>query len=168
VDWPLIKKITLPILSKYAARTNGSNVTVKEDCLAWSYFGSDPEWGSMQGKYIVPELETALRNGAISEGAGEGTLGVRVNSIKGYKVEVIPQGMNKRDVVKRVLAGVSAVDEIGFVMVIGDDADDEGMFEVAEKWVDDKEVKKDEGALYVHTVTIGKKQGKLSGGDGGE
>jgi len=154
VDWPLVKKITIPILSKYAARTNGSSVAIKTDCLSWSYFGSDPEWGGMQGKYIVPELETALRNAAAATNSP--SLGVRVNAVRGYKVEVIPSAMNKRAVVKRVLASVSARDDIGFVMVLGDDNDDEGMFEETHKWVNEGI---DNNELYVHTVTVGKKQG---------
>ena len=41
LNWPLIKKVCLPILSKYAARTNGSSVTVKVS--ATTKFHSTPQ-----------------------------------------------------------------------------------------------------------------------------
>jgi trehalose 6-phosphate synthase/phosphatase len=57
VDWEAVKATAIPIMSKYAARTNGSSLKVLDLSLSWSFFSSDPEWGSLQATYIVPELQ---------------------------------------------------------------------------------------------------------------
>jgi len=119
VDWEGVKAIAIPIMSKYAARTNGSSLKVLDLSLSWSFFSSDPEWGDMQARYIVPELEENLQ-----------AFDVQVVMLKG-QVEVVPRRLHKGVVVKRLLREVSARDGKfpAFIMCIGDDKSDEPMFQ---------------------------------------
>ena len=38
----------------------GNSVRLRDPGLAWSYYSTDPEWGLMQAKAIIVELEEAL------------------------------------------------------------------------------------------------------------
>ena len=60
VNWAEVKDIALPILERYTARTNGSSVRLRDPGIAWSYYSTDPEWGLMQAKSVIVELEEAL------------------------------------------------------------------------------------------------------------
>jgi len=60
VKWAEVKDIALPILERYTARTNGSSVRLRDPGIAWSYYSTDPEWGLMQAKSVIVELEEAL------------------------------------------------------------------------------------------------------------
>jgi len=117
VDWEAVKRISLPILSKYTARTNGSFVKLTDSSIGWSYYSCDPEWGSMQASYLVMELRRELN-----------TFDVRFVTLKGV-VEVVPRKLNKGLVVKNVLDNVHKFnDPIDFILCIGDDISDEKMF----------------------------------------
>ena len=58
--WDEVKKAAMPIISKFTARTNGSFVKLSHCSIGWSYYSSDPEWGSLQATYLVAELAEAL------------------------------------------------------------------------------------------------------------
>eukprot|EP00560_Eucampia_antarctica_P002699 CAMPEP_0197834170 /NCGR_PEP_ID=MMETSP1437-20131217/21407_1 /TAXON_ID=49252 ORGANISM="Eucampia antarctica, Strain CCMP1452" /NCGR_SAMPLE_ID=MMETSP1437 /ASSEMBLY_ACC=CAM_ASM_001096 /LENGTH=1278 /DNA_ID=CAMNT_0043438661 /DNA_START=251 /DNA_END=4087 /DNA_ORIENTATION=- len=119
VDWEAVKRIVLPVLSKYTARTNGSFVKMTHSSIGWSYYSCDPEWGSLQASHLVLELEGALR-----------PFDVRFAMIKGI-VEIVPRRLNKGLIVKKVLREVAASDEgagVDFIMCMGDDVHDEKMF----------------------------------------
>ena len=50
VDWDAVKRVALPVLSKYTARSNGSFVKLTSFSIGWSYYSCDP------GAYHSSEL----------------------------------------------------------------------------------------------------------------
>ena len=91
VDWDAVKRVALPVLSKYTARSNGSFVKLTHLSIGWSYYSCDPEWGSLQASHLVLELENELR-----------AFDVRFVTLKGV-VEIVPRKLNKGLLVKKVL-----------------------------------------------------------------
>lgn len=119
VDWESVKRVTLPIMSKFTARSNGSFIKLAHSSIGWSYYDCDPEFGSLQAKYLVLELERDLA-----------AYDVRFVNLKGI-VEVIPRRLNKGIIVKKILRDVAARDGnagVDFVLCMGDDVSDEKMF----------------------------------------
>lgn len=118
VDWDAVKRVALPVLSKYTARSNGSFVKNTTFSIGWSYYSCDPEWGSLQASHLVLELENELRE-----------FDVRFVTLKGI-VEVVPRKLDKGLIVKKVLRDISRTKEepIDFVLCLGDDISDEKMF----------------------------------------
>jgi trehalose 6-phosphate synthase/phosphatase len=118
VDWDAVKRVALPILSKYTARTNGSFVKLTSLSLGWSYYSCDPELGGLQAAHLVLELENELR-----------AFDVRFVTLKGI-VEIVPRKLNKGLLVKKVLQEVSAQypEGVDFILCMGDDISDEKMF----------------------------------------
>lgn len=121
VDWDAVKRVALPVLSKYTARSNGSFVKLTSFSIGWSYYSCDPEWGTMQAAHLVMELENELR-----------AFDVRFVTLKGI-VEVVPRKLNKGLIVRKVLYDTTTRqdmegDGVDFVLCIGDDVSDEKMF----------------------------------------
>lgn len=119
VDWEAVKRVALPVLSKYTARSNGSFVKLTTFSIGWSYYSCDPEWGSLQASHLVMELESELK-----------AYDVRFVTLKGV-VEVVPRKLNKGLIVKKVLRDISLSSPeqgIDFCMCWGDDISDEKMF----------------------------------------
>jgi trehalose 6-phosphate synthase/phosphatase len=121
VDWDAVKRVALPVLSKYTARSNGSFVKLTSFSIGWSYYSCDPEWGSLQAAHLVLELANELR-----------AFDVRFVTLKGI-VEVVPRKLNKGLVVKKVLQDTAVRkdaegDGVDFVLCFGDDISDEKMF----------------------------------------
>jgi len=92
VDWDAVKRVALPVLSKYTARSNGSFVKLTTFSIGWSYYSCDPEWGSLQASHLVLELESELK-----------AFDVRFVTLKGI-VEVVPRKLNKGLIVKKSFA----------------------------------------------------------------
>jgi len=90
--------------------------------IGWSYYSCDPEWGSLQASYLVPELENELR-----------AFDVRFVTLKGI-VEVVPRKLNKGLIVTTVLRDLIAKNDkndtsgVDFILCMGDDVSDEKMF----------------------------------------
>jgi trehalose 6-phosphate synthase/phosphatase len=121
VDWDAVKRVALPVLSKYTARSNGSFVKLTTFSIGWSYYSCDPEWGSLQASHLVLELESHLK-----------AFDVRFVTLKGI-VEVVPRKLNKGLIVKKVLRDISKSSHtdsaaIDFILCFGDDISDEKMF----------------------------------------
>lgn len=118
VDWDAVKRVALPVLSKYTARSNGSFVKLTTFSIGWSYYSCDPEWGSLQASHLVLELENELKS-----------FDVRFVTLKGI-VEVVPRKLNKGLIVKKVLRDISRnhAEPIDFILCLGDDISDEKMF----------------------------------------
>jgi trehalose 6-phosphate synthase/phosphatase len=118
VDWDAVKRMALPVLSKYTARTNGSFVKLTQFSIGWSYYSCDPEWGSLQASHLVLELESELR-----------AFDVRFVTLKGV-VEIVPRKLNKGLFVKKVLRDVTKQknEGIDFILCMGDDISDEKIF----------------------------------------
>lgn len=112
-DWDDVKMAAMPIISKFTARTNGSYVKLSHCSIGWSYYSSDPEWGSLQASYLVAELGQALQS-----------FDVRFVALKGI-VEVVPRKAHKGQIVTKILEKNKEVD---FVLCMGDDISDEKMF----------------------------------------
>lgn len=109
-------------MSKFTARTNGSFIKIAHSSVGWSYYSSDPEFGSLQAKYLVMELERELSS-----------YDVRFVNLKGI-VEVIPRRLNKGIIVKKILRHIAAGDDgegVDFILCMGDDVSDEKMFSVS-------------------------------------
>ena len=119
-------KVALPIMSKFTARTNGSFIKIAHSSVGWSYYECDPEFGSLQAKYLVMELERELA-----------AYDVRFVNLKGI-VEVVPRRLNKGIVVKKILRYVAAQNDnagVDFVLCMGDDISDEKMFTVSNGYI---------------------------------
>jgi len=118
VDWDAVKRVALPVLSKYTARSNGSFVKLTQFSIGWSYYSCDPEWGSMQASHLVLELENELQ-----------AFDVRFVTLKGV-VEIVPRKLNKGLFVKKVLRDAvrDSNQGIDFILCMGDDISDEKMF----------------------------------------
>uniref|UniRef100_A0A7S2MWR0 Trehalose 6-phosphate phosphatase n=1 Tax=Helicotheca tamesis TaxID=374047 RepID=A0A7S2MWR0_9STRA len=121
VDWDEVKKVVLPVMSKYTARTNGSFIKLTHSSIGWSYYSCDPEWGALQASHLVLELEKDLR-----------AFDVRFVTLKGV-IELVPRRLNKGLIVKKVLRDVAARNGGGrsgvdFILCMGDDISDEKMF----------------------------------------
>lgn len=118
VDWDAVKRVALPVLSKYTARSNGSFVKLTSFSIGWSYYSCDPEWGSLQASHLVLELESELR-----------AFDVRFVTLKGI-VEIVPRKLNKGLIVKKLLRDVAVQKPGGtdFILCMGDDISDEKMF----------------------------------------
>lgn len=115
-------QVALPIMSKFTARTNGSFIKIAHSSVGWSYYSSDPEFGSLQAKHLVLELERELAS-----------FDVRFVNLKGI-VEVIPRRLNKGIIVKKILRDIAARDNnagVDFILCMGDDVSDEKMFSVS-------------------------------------
>ena len=121
VDWDAVKRVALPVLSKYTARSNGSFVKLTTFSIGWSYYSCDPEWGSLQAAHLVLELEAELK-----------AFDVRFVTLKGV-VEVVPRKLNKGLIVRKVLRDTTRKisgggDGLDFCLCFGDDISDEKMF----------------------------------------
>lgn len=119
VDWDAVKRVALPVLSKYTARSNGSFVKLTAFSIGWSYYSCDPEWGSLQASHLVLELEAELK-----------AFDVRFVTLKGV-VEIVPRMLNKGLIVKKILRDIAkdpAEPPIDFCLCLGDDISDEKMF----------------------------------------
>ena len=119
VDWDAVKRVALPVLSKYTARSNGSFVKLTAFSIGWSYYSCDPEWGSLQASHLVLELEAELK-----------AFDVRLVTLKGI-VEIVPRKLNKGLIVKKVLRDIAKTPDeppIDFCLCLGDDISDEKMF----------------------------------------
>lgn len=117
-----IHQVAIPIMSKFTARTNGSFIKLAHSSIGWSYYSCDPEFGSLQAKYLVLELERELA-----------AFDVRFVNLKGI-VEVIPRRLNKGIIVKKILRDVAARGDnagLDFLLCMGDDISDEKMFTVS-------------------------------------
>ena len=159
VDWEGVHAVAMPIMERYAWHTNGSSAHVRAAGLEWSYYSTDPEWGTIQANKLCAELEAALR-----------PYDVKVHHNRGM-VEVLPRNLNKGLVAKLALDKCANTvmfegDAVGrapeFVLCIGDDASDEHMFIqlydfMAEAQTGDSDVF-DGHAMplsQVHTVSVG-------------
>mmetsp|Transcript_6125 Transcript_6125/g.13199 ORF Transcript_6125/g.13199 Transcript_6125/m.13199 type:complete len:178 (+) Transcript_6125:2832-3365(+) len=135
----------MPIISKYTARTNGSFVKLTHSSIGWSYYSCDPEWGSLQASYLVPELEAALN-----------AFDVRFVALKGI-VEVVPRKLHKGHIVAKILDDTRAHkgngNGVDFALCMGDDISDEKMFTSVISF----EAESDCPNSYAFNVAVGKK-----------
>jgi len=149
VDWAAVKKVAMPIISKFTARTNGSFVKLSHSSLGWSYYSCDPEWGSLQASHLVSELEEALH-----------AFDVRFVALKGI-VEVVPRKGHKGHIVKKILEDVKKRKKVvDFVLCMGDDIADEKMFTSVMNFYTASNSSNE--AAYAFNVAVGKKQTNAS------
>jgi trehalose 6-phosphate synthase/phosphatase len=155
VDWEKVKAVALPIMSKYAARTNGSSLKMLDLSISWSFFSCDPEWGKIQAEYIVPELTEKLKD-----------LGVQVVTLKG-QVEIVPIALNKGMVTKRLLKEVAAKDGQypQFLLAVGDDKSDEPMFESVFSFLAEQ-ASENTGDGQLSVAPLGSRQNSVGSADG--
>jgi len=146
VDWNAVKKVAMPIISKFTARTNGSFVKLTHSSIGWSYYSCDPEWGSLQASHLVTELGEALRS-----------FDVRFVALKGI-LEVVPKKLHKGHIVKQILEETHKKSEVDFMFCMGDDISDEKMFSSVINFASDSDGRN----RYAFNVAVGKKPTKAS------
>jgi trehalose 6-phosphate synthase/phosphatase len=146
VDWNAVKKVAMPIISKFTARTNGSFVKLTHSSIGWSYYSCDPEWGSLQASHLVTELGEALRS-----------FDVRFVALKGI-LEVVPKKLHKGHIVKQILEETHKNGAVDFMLCMGDDISDEKMFSSVINFASDSDGRN----TYAFNVAVGKKPTKAS------
>ena len=106
----------------YTERTQGSFIERKKIALTWHYRRADPDWGVHQARECRKQLEqTVAKEWDVEVMPGKANLEVR------------PRFVNKGEIAKRL------VEEYGhekgmapeFVLCLGDDFTDEGMYRLA-------------------------------------
>lgn len=126
-NWEEVKKKAIQIMSKFTALTNGSHIKLAHSSIGWSYFDCDPEWGSLQAKHLVLELEDQLAR-----------FDVRFVNLKGI-VEVMPREFNKGVIVTKILRDAASRNNgVDFVLCMGDDISDEKMFTSVMSYVSER------------------------------
>eukprot|EP00968_Pinguiococcus_pyrenoidosus_P019693 scaffold2171_cov253-Pinguiococcus_pyrenoidosus.AAC.7 len=157
VDWDAVQAVALPIMERYTWHTNGSNLSLRSAGIEWSYYSTDPEWGTFQAKKMAVELEIALSS-----------YDVKVHHNRGM-IEVVPRRLNKGLVASLALSKAKGMklfdgDVSGrspeFVLVVGDDASDEHMFRSLYNFMGtaeepDAELDGQEPMSNVYTVSVG-------------
>lgn len=108
------KDILIPVLERYAERTPGAQVEVKNFALVWHYDGVAPELAYDRTSNLRHELLTIVDNNEVGVYSGRRIL------------EIKPRGVHKGTVADELLASGNA----DFVLCIGDDYTDEDMFKV--------------------------------------
>lgn len=108
-DW---KKILLPTLEKYAARTPGARVEVKPKSLVWHYRASPPYYAQKNAVALKRALKPILKQYGLQLLQGNKALEVKNPRIS-----------------KGAAAGRWLKGRPDFIMSIGDDATDEELFE---------------------------------------
>lgn len=119
------KNLVQPIFQQYTDATDGSTIEVKESALVWRYRDADKDFGNWQAKELLNHLEEILTNEPLE-------------TVKGHDIiEVKPSGINKGQVVERILTEASkdAMGPPDFVLCIGDDRSDEKMYDAMESIV---------------------------------
>merc|ERR1712238_27606 len=147
VNWDAVKKVAMPIISKFTARTNGSFVKLSHSSIGWSYYSCDPEWGSLQASHLVTELGEALHSHD-----------VRFVALKGI-VEVVPRKGHKGHIVKKILEDArNRSRDVDFVLCMGDDIAGEKMFTSVINF----SAGSSGDISYAFNVAVGKKQTNAS------
>jgi trehalose 6-phosphate synthase/phosphatase len=107
------KKKVLPIMERYAERTPGAEVEVKDYAVVWHY------------RNVTPELAYA-RNASLRHDLNQVLTHSDVGVFSGHKIlEVKPRHINKGSIALELLA----LNPSEFVLAAGDDHTDEDMFE---------------------------------------
>jgi trehalose 6-phosphate synthase/phosphatase len=106
------KERLLPVLERYAERTPGAQIEIKNFALVWHYDGVPPELAYDRTASLKHELNTIIDT-------------TEVGVYSGRKiVEIKPRGIHKGTVADELLADSGA----DFVLCAGDDYTDEDMF----------------------------------------
>lgn len=117
------KGLVMPIFQQYTDATDGSSIEVKESALVWHYRDADKDFGNWQAKELLNHLEEILTNEPLETVSGHDI------------IEVKPAGVNKGQVVERILTEASrgTTGAPDFVLCIGDDRSDEKMYNAMEQ-----------------------------------
>ncbi len=108
------KELLLPVLERYAERTPGAKIEVKNFALVWHYDNVAPELAFDRTANLKHELNTLITS-------------TEVGVFSGRKiVEIKPRGIHKGTIADELLVA----SEADFVLCIGDDYTDEDMFKV--------------------------------------
>jgi trehalose 6-phosphate synthase/phosphatase len=108
-----------PVLDLHAQSTPGCFVEEKGTSLVWHYRRADPEFGKWKAGELLSELSTMLANMPVSVRHGRKI------------VEITPQQVSKGAAVMQVHSQRQA----DLVVVVGDDATDESMFELPDEQI---------------------------------
>jgi trehalose 6-phosphate synthase/phosphatase len=106
------KELLLPVLERYAERTPGAKIEVKNFALVWHYDNVAPELAFDRTANLKHELHTLIGSNEVGVFSGRKT------------VEIKPRGIHKGTIADELLVA----SEADFVLCIGDDYTDEDMF----------------------------------------
>lgn len=118
-DWVTLAEVStdwmgsvLPVMRSYAQTTPGAIVVRRSTSLEWHWRRCDPEFGQWQARELALNLSETMSNEPVRVSHGPRVVAVRSQGVhKGLLVDTI--GLNAED---------------DFIMVVGDDEDDEDMF----------------------------------------
>ncbi|KAH9260421.1 trehalose-phosphatase [Batrachochytrium salamandrivorans] len=134
------------ILHRYTWSTVGSTCTECELTTSWEYIHCDPEFGLIQARLLIDELELAIANAGLN---------IAVRHTK-TAVDLLPVGVNKGYAVRKIVAMLPALRPswmgapADFCLAMGDGSTDEVMFTSVHQLFDALGAK-------VFTCTVGKK-----------
>jgi trehalose 6-phosphate synthase/phosphatase len=106
------KDLLLPVLERYAERTPGAKIEVKNFALVWHYDNVAPELAFDRTANLKHELNTLINSNEVGIFSGRKI------------VEIKPRGIHKGTIADELLVSSGA----DFVLCIGDDYTDEDMF----------------------------------------
>jgi len=150
IDWAAVRDISIPIISKFTYRTNGTCLSPRIPGIGWSYFGADPEWGEKQASQLRVELEGAL--------AGHD---VKVTSQIQGSIEVVPRALHKGVITKSFFKRVMeqrAGKLPSFVTIIGDEVSDDKMFDEAYELIASSPNGSGSKETRLFTICVGKRE----------
>mmetsp|Transcript_44982 Transcript_44982/g.140907 ORF Transcript_44982/g.140907 Transcript_44982/m.140907 type:complete len:1068 (-) Transcript_44982:2259-5462(-) len=125
VDWTAVTAKALPIMERYTWHTNGATLSLRSAGIEWSYYSTDPEWGSIQASKMMDELTKALAQFDVSVHHNRGMIEVvQTHLNKGLVAKFAMEKVNSASMFEGDVEGRSPE----FVLVVGDDASDEHMF----------------------------------------
>lgn len=134
------------ILHRYTWSTVGSTCTECDLTTSWEYIHCDPEFGVIQARLLIDELERAIANAGLN---------IAVRHTK-TAVDLLPAGVNKGYAVRKIVAMLPALRPSwmgappDFCLAMGDGSTDEVMFTSVHQLFDALGTK-------VFTCTVGKK-----------
>jgi trehalose-phosphatase len=151
-QWKVLKERAALLMTDYSWRVNSSAVFSYESLIAWDFKNADPEWASIQARFVAQELEQI-----VSELSSEKLVKV---SVRKSRVELCLRSINKGSIALKALEHLSRSNNgvVDFVLCIGDDSTDEDMFAAVSEWTQKQEVQQSEYKRNVFNVTVGKKK----------
>ena len=142
-DWSW-KKGILPILKGFTDRTEGSYIIEKESMLSWVYKNCDPDFGPIQANEMISHIKGLLfQNDSI------------IVTDENDAVNIRPKNVNEGYFISEILKQEYKNGEFPeFILVIGDQNEDEEMFKYLNYLKNNFEIK---SKFSIYSVTIGKK-----------
>lgn len=114
-----LRSTVLPIMEDFVESTDGAFVDEKEASITWHHGDADPDFGHLQAKELVEQLQNKMLSfdAVVTRG--------------GSDVEVKPTGTSKRKAIERVISKI--LQPLDFFLLLGNDAENPDMFRGCEQ-----------------------------------